>query len=62
MKTRQELIDAGKVWMVYLDASPDVILFEGTKTACQKFVKERGWNRRVRRGEMRMARLLWEKP
>lgn len=37
--TREQKIDAGKIWQVYNKLSPDDVLFEGSKSACIKWAK-----------------------
>lgn len=58
--TRLESIEAGQVWQVYLSNEPDSLLFEGRKTKCLNFVKERSLRRLVKRGLVRVARVIWE--
>lgn len=58
--TRPAKISAGKIWHVYLDDSPDVILFEGNLTACRKLIKETfGW-RFYKKGTIRLGQVIWE--
>ncbi len=61
MKTRAEQIKAGKLWQVYYDKTPDAIMFEGSKTACVKWANENGHRRAIKRGEVRLGNLIWEK-
>lgn len=63
--TREELIEKGKIWVVteYENRKgdgPGVVAFEGNKTGCLRFVKEKKWNRRVKIGEVRLGQVLWE--
>lgn len=37
--TREEQIEAGKIWVVYLDGKRDVVLFEGTGPMVAKLRK-----------------------
>ncbi len=57
---RQELIDKGKVWQVYLDIEPENILFEGTKTRCNKYIREKYSMRLWKQGIVRLAKIIWE--
>lgn len=52
---REEKIKQGKIWRVYPDADPDNILFEGSRSACLKFLKTQS-----NRAELRFGKLLWE--
>jgi len=60
-RSRLELIDQRKLWHVHMDATPDEILCEGSKTACWRFISENHWQRLWRRGEVRMGQILWER-
>lgn len=62
MKTRAEKIATGRVWHVYRDAEPDNTLFEGSKTACLKWLRNdpRGYWYAFRRGEIRIGKVIWE--
>lgn len=59
---RSERIEKGLIWQVYEDATPEVIVFEGTKTACQNFIKLHGLQRQYKRGVIRLAKLILELP
>lgn len=56
--TRAEKIKAGKIWQV--DTAPDALLFEGTKTACLKWLRTNGHWREYKRGKISLSRLIWE--
>ena len=58
---RQHLIARGKLWVVYADATPDMILFEGSRTACLKYVRTTHGLRAYRNGRIRIGQLIWEK-
>lgn len=60
MKTRQEIIAAGKLWQVYRDDAPDFILQEGSKTKCLDFVKCWFGMRAYKAGEIRLGQVIWE--
>lgn len=60
MKTRSQLIHAGKVWQVYLAASPDDVLHEGSKTACIAFIRQKFGIGAYRRGTVRIGKLIFE--
>lgn len=60
IKTRQELIEAGKIWVVYPDGDPDNTLFEGTKTACMNFVKSPMLRTAYKYNRIRIAKLIYE--
>lgn len=61
MKTRQELIDDGKVWTVCPDNEPENILFEGNKTSCIKYLRENNLFRQYKKGLIRLGKVIWEK-
>ncbi len=59
MKSRAELIKAGKLHQVYENGAENV-LFEGNLTKCRAFVKEKfGW-RFYKTGKIRIGQLIWE--
>lgn len=58
--TRTEQIAAGKVWQVYPGNDIDSILFEGTKAACVRYVKDRGFWKQYKRGVIRIGQLIWD--
>jgi hypothetical protein len=58
--TRAEKIKLGKIWHVYPDDNPDNILFEGSKTACMTFIKEKFGIRQYNNGTIRRGQLIWE--
>ena len=57
--TRTDKIKHGKLWQVHYDESDDV-LFEGTRTACFKFLKEKRWMHRYKIGEIRVGEVIFE--
>lgn len=58
MKTRAEKVKAGKIWQVYFDAKPDEILFEGSRTACQKFCRDHDYEQWRKKGIIRIGQLI----
>ena len=60
MKSRAELINAGKIYQVYSDENPDNIYFEGNKTACLKYIKETFGMKMWRKGRVRIGKIIWE--
>ncbi len=60
MTTRKQAIERGRVWQVYEDGCRETILHEGTKSSCQRYLRERGLQRYYRRGLVRMAQVIWE--
>lgn len=58
--TRQQRIDKGLVWNVYHSDSPDVLMFEGTKTQCKKYLSLNNLNRAYKRGSVRLSQIIWE--
>lgn len=60
--TRAEQIKAGKLWMVYTQSEPDKILFEGRKTSVFEFIRQRFGMRAWKKGAVRTAQIIWEKP
>lgn len=63
MITRESLISKGKIWTVYPEGKhkDEDILFEGTKTKCLSFIKEKFGMKAYRNGSIRMAKVIWEK-
>lgn len=59
MMTRQQQIDKGKIWQVHFDGKEEV-LFEGTKTACMRYLREKGWISDYKRGRVRLGKVIWE--
>jgi hypothetical protein len=59
-KTRQDLINEGKIWQVYPDGNNENIIFEGTKSACFKYLRDNKQMRQYKCGEIRVGRLIWE--
>jgi hypothetical protein len=49
--TRQEKIKQGKIWQVWRKNDSDNVLFEGSRTACIKYLKEQGLYRLWKRGK-----------
>ena len=58
-KTRQQLIDSGKIYQVYTEADSDTILFEGTRAKCMAWIKIVCW-RDYKKGIIRLGKLIWE--
>lgn len=56
--TRNQLIEKFKLWCV---TENDIVLFEGLKTHCLRFIKEKRWNRRIKNGQIRLGQIIWEK-
>lgn len=56
--TRAEKIKAGKLWQVH--APPDTLLFEGSRTACLKWLRTNGKVKARKRWEVVLGRLIWE--
>jgi hypothetical protein len=50
------------LWQVYRDAAPEVVLCEGSKAACWRYITEHHLRRDWRRGEVRLGRVIWEQP
>jgi len=57
---RQILIDKGKIWQVYNDGNSDDTLFEGTKTQCQKFIRDNNFGYYYKKGKIRIGKLIYE--
>lgn len=56
--TRQQAIARGKMWYVSEDGED---VFEGSRTACLKYISDHGWNRRYKNGQgIRMGQTIWE--
>ncbi len=60
MKTRQELIDSGKIWQVYYDVDHGGILYEGNKTSCKKYIKDNKLNKKLKSGFIRLGKVIME--
>lgn len=60
MKTRAELIDAGEIWQVYPSFNSEEIYFEGNKTACKAYLKEKNLLKSYKKGGVRMGKVIWE--
>lgn len=58
--TRAQKIEARKLWLVYPDKQDDKILFEGSRTACLKFIREKFGMRQYKHGTIRLAQLIFE--
>lgn len=56
--TRAQKIKAGKVWQVH--TPPDVLLFEGSRTACLKWLRTNNKVHARKRGEVVLGQLIWE--
>lgn len=61
MKTRAELIDAGKIWHVCPDEDIDTVYFEGTKSRCLDWMKINCWHK-YKRHKIRLTQLILELP
>lgn len=62
-RTREELIRAGRVWQVYPDNKPEDIKFEGSHSACVRWLKtNRLWRAWRTGGGIRLGRLIYETP
>ena len=59
--TREQQIQKGKIWTVYPDIAPDDVIFEGSRAACMKFVREHGFERQRKKGTIRVGQVIWEK-
>jgi hypothetical protein len=59
MKTRAELIKLGKIWHVGVEGS-DELLFEGSKPACKKYIKDNHLTKDYKAGLVRLGQLVWE--
>ncbi len=62
MNTRETLISKGKIWIVYPEGKYDEedIIFEGTKTKCLAFIKEKFGKKAYKNGSIRAAKVIWE--
>ena len=60
--TRADKIKNGKLWQVYASAKPDNICFEGSKTACMKYIRKTFGMWVYKRGKIRIGQLIWENP
>ena len=62
MNTRETLISNGKIWVVYPDGKhkDEDILFEGAKTRCLAFIKEKFGKKAYKNGSIRAAKVIWE--
>lgn len=58
--TRQQLIDKGKIWTVYLPENPDNILLEGCKSKCQTFISKNYGMYAYKKGKVRLSKTIWE--
>lgn len=61
MNTRQNMIAAGKLWQVYPDLDRENILFEGPKTKCLDYIKVKFSMKAYKNGQIRLAKVIWEK-
>lgn len=61
MKTRQQLIEARRLWYVRKDCDTETHLHEcGSKSACLAWIKKQGCWRAYKKGEYRIGYILWE--
>jgi hypothetical protein len=58
--TREQLIERFKLWNVYTSSDPDRTLFEGSKTACFRYIRENHSMRDLKRGRIRIALIICE--
>lgn len=58
-QTRQQKIEAGKIWQIYPDVNGNDILFEGSETQCRKEIR-RKYKKQNQAGTIRLAKLIWE--
>lgn len=58
--SRADRIKAGKLWQVYPDGEPDFILCEGSKIACEKYIREKNLKPQFKRGQIRIGKLICE--
>lgn len=60
--TREQQINAGKIWIVYPDGKHEDkdILFEGTKAKCLAFIEEKFGKKAYKSGAIRAAKVIWE--
>lgn len=63
MNTRQTLIAKGKIWQVYPNGKHDDedVIFEGSKTKCMTYIKEKFGMRFYKNGQIRCSKIIWEK-
>ncbi len=61
IEKRQKLIEQGKLWQVYPEGDSDNILFEGSRTACMKHIRQNCPNA-WRKNEVRLGKVIWEAP
>lgn len=64
MTKRQQLIDKGKIWQVTrnLISGGEELLFEGVKTKCIKYMREKGLYRLWKNGKSSysLCQIIWE--
>lgn len=58
MRTRQQLIEAGKVWQLYPSVNSEHIIFEGTESQVRKYGRK--FRRQILKGDVRIAKVIWE--
>lgn len=61
IEKRQKLIEQGKLWQVYPEGDSDNILFEGSRTACMKYIRQNCPNA-WRKNEVRLGKVIREAP
>lgn len=59
--TRAEKIAKGKIWQINMDSTPDIIIFEGSHSACWEYLRINHLTSKYKRGTVRLAKLIWEK-
>jgi len=57
--TRADKINAGLIWQVSHDDDPDTVLFEGGKTAANRYAFEK-YGRKFYRAGAHIGQLIWE--
>ena len=57
--TRADKINAGLIWQVSHDDDPDTVLFEGSKTAANRYAFEK-YGRKYHRAGAHIGQLIWE--
>lgn len=57
--TREQKIEAGKIWQVYPDKDHGNVLFEGSHSKCKTYIAE-NCPRAYKKGEIRIGKLIYE--
>ncbi|MDO8611108.1 MAG: hypothetical protein Q7R95_11335 [bacterium] len=58
-QNRAQKIKLGKIWQVYPDSNGDDVKFEGSKSACIKYLKENKLWRSYKIGKYRVGQLIF---